>query len=665
MMRGRYQLGTTRREAKVMAVARPLVFLLGTLVACPPLMAGQMASPAQEWRTYGHDSGGMRHSPLGQITPRNVQDLAPAWTFHMRPASLDIAAANPQPAALERGRPASRFIGSEMTPLVANGLMILATPYRRIVAVDATAGTQVWAYDLPASDAPATRGVAYWAGGRGAKPRIIVTTRSGNLTALDAATGEPVSGFGTNGTVSLKTPDVLNGFPNAYLGFSSPALVLGDVIVAGSRVQEAPTLGAAGDVRAFDVRTGRQLWSFHTIPQPGEVGFGSWEGDSWKKRSGVNVWTTIIGDEKRGIVYLPIAAPTFDRWGADRRGQNLFSDSIVAVNAKTGKYLWHFQTVHHDIWDLDLPSATLIEVKRARKIVPAIAVMNKTSILFMLDRVTGKPLFEVKEVPVPTDTDIPGEQPWPTQPVSVTPPLAKLTYKQGDVADVTPELKTYCENLIAEKHVVASGMFQPLRTDSAVASFPGSLGGIDWGGAAFDPGRGLLVANTNNLAALPTMIARPDGSYGMKDGYLYFWNPKTRQPCNAPPWGQFSAVDVNTGMIKWQVPLGVSDDLPGDLRNTGRVNLGNPMVTAGGLAFIGATDDSRFRAFETATGKLLWEAKLPATASSGPVSYRGRDGRQYIAIVATGGNNAGVPASADDVIAFAVQDHDVHSRNPN
>jgi quinoprotein glucose dehydrogenase len=192
--------------------------------------------------------------------------------------------------------------------------------------------------------------------------------------------------------------------------------------------------------------------------------------------------------------------------------------------------------------------------------------MNKTAILFMLDRITGKPLFDVKEVPVPTETDIPGEQPWPTQPISVTPPLAKVTYDQGDVADVTPELKAYCGNLIADKHVVASKMFQPLRTDSAVVSFPGSLGGIDWGGAAFDPGRGLLVANTNNLAALPTMVARPDGSYGMKDGYLYFWNPKTRQPCNAPPWGQFSAVDVNTGQIKWQVPLGVSDDLPADRR---------------------------------------------------------------------------------------------------
>jgi len=648
--------------SRCMAIARLLVFVCCALAVGLPHQVADAAG-ADEWSHYGHDPGNMRYSPLKQITPANVGALAPVWTFHMRPASLDVPAANVQTVLPDRFRPNSRYIGSEMTPLVVKGLMFLATPYRRVVALDATLGKQVWAYDLPGSDAPASRGVSYWPGEHGAKPRLIVSTRNGNVIALDAATGERVISFGTDGVLTLKTPDVLNGFPNGFFGFSSPVLVLGNVIVAGSRVQEAPTLGPAGDVRGFDVRTGRLLWTFHTVPHAGEAGFDTWEGDSAKQRSGVNVWTTVIGDEKRGIAYLPIAAPTFDRWGADRHGQNLFSDSIVAVEAKTGKYLWHFQTVHHDIWDLDLPSATLIEVRRAGKIIPAIAVMNKTAILFILDRVTGKPLFDVKEAAVPIETDIPGEQPWPTQPMSVTPPLAKVTYNQGDVADVTPELKAYCDNLIADKHVVAAKLFQPLRTDSAVASFPGSLGGIDWGGAAFDPGRGLLVANTNNLAALATMIARPDGSYGMKDGYLYFWNPKTRQPCNAPPWGQFSAVDVNTGKIKWQVPLGVSDDLPADRRDTGRINLGNPMVTAAGLAFIGATDDSRFRAFDTMTGKLMWEAKLPATASTGPISYRGKDGRQYIAVVATGGNNAGVPATADDVMAFALPDLKARSQS--
>ena len=639
---------------KITIFAKWLLAVPCALFLCVPVASGRSAVPSEAWSAYGQGPGNMRYSPLKQVTPVNVHDLAPAWTFHMRPASLDIPAANRPAATPERGRPGGKYIGSEMTPLVVNGLMILATPYRRVVALDATSGLQVWAYDFMGADAPATRGVAYWPGRNRERPRIIVATRNGNLVAIDAATGELIRKFGTNGIANLKTPDILNGSPNAYFGFSSPPTVLGDVIVTGGRVQEAPALGASGDVRGFDVRTGKHLWTFHSIPQPGEPGHDTWEGDSWKGRSGVNVWTTIIGDAERGIVYLPLAAPTFDRWGGDRHGENLFSDSIVAVNAKTGKYLWHFQTVHHDIWDLDLPSANLVSVKQNGKAIPAIAVMNKTSILFLLNRVTGKPLFETKEVPVPIDTDVPGEKPWPTQPMSVTPPLAKTSYDQGDVAGVTPELKSFCEKLIAEKHVVPAKPFQPLRTDSAVASFPGSLGGVDWGGAAFDPGRGMLVANTNNLAALATLIARPDGSFEMRDGYLYFWNPKTRQPCNAPPWGQFSGVDVNTGQIKWQVPLGISEELPADQRNTGRVNLGNPMVTGGGLAFIGATDDSRFRAFETMTGKLLWEFKLPATASSGPVSYRGKDGRQYIAVVATGGNNAGVPASADDVVAFSL-----------
>ena len=635
---------------------------LGAILPLTSINLG-LAAGGADWTAYGQDPGNMRHSPLQQITPGNVADLAPAWTFHMRPPSMDVAAANPQPSPSLRGRfPVTKYTGSEMTPLVANGLMFLATPYRRVVAVDATTGAQVWAYDLPGGDAPAMRGVSYWPGGHGQGARILVATRNGLVIALSAQTGEPIRSFGSDGAVNLKTPEILNGYPNSFFGFSSPVLVLGDVFIAGGRIQEAPSLGAAGDVRGLDVRTGKLLWTFHTVPRPGEVGHDTWEGDSWNGRSGTNVWTTVIGDAKRGIVYLPVAAPTYDRWGADRPGANLFGNSIVALDARTGKYRWHFQTVHHDIWDLDLPSANLVEVKRDGRSIPAIAVMNKTSILFLLDRVSGKPIYDVHEAPVPTATDIPGEQVWPTQPMSVTPPLAKLSYDDGDVASVTPELKAFCDKLIADKHVVASKPFQPLRTDAAVASFPGSLGGIDWGGAAFDPKRGVLVANTNNLAALATMAKQADGSYGMKDGYLYFWNPQTRQPCSAPPWGQLSGVDVNSGKIKWQVPLGVSDDLPEAQRNTGRINLGNPMVTGAGLVFIGATDDSRFRAFDTDTGKLLWEYKLPATASTGPISYRGRDGRQYVAVVATGGNNAGVRPTADDVIAFALPKHTGRSK---
>jgi quinoprotein glucose dehydrogenase len=420
------------------------------------------------------------------------------------------------------------------------------------------------------------------------------------------------------------------------------------------RVQEQPTLGASGDIRGWDVRSGKLLWTFHSIPQPGEMGHDTWEGDSWKQRSGVNVWTVLVGDTKRGIVYAPIAAPTFDRWGGDRHGANLFSDSIVALDAKTGKYLWHFQAVHHDIWDVDLPVANLIEVKKGGKTIPGIAIMSKTTIMFMLDRVTGKPIYDVKETPVPTATDIPDEQPWPTQPMSVTPPIGKLNWDPSDVTSVTPEHKAYCEKFIADNKGVASTAYTPLRVDSAVVSFPGSLGGADWGGGAFDPKRGIYVINTNNLAHFSQQVKRPDGTYGMLHSYQYFWDQKTRMPCQNPPWGQLTGVDVNTGQIKWQVPLGLSEDLPAGQQNTGRVNLGNPMMTASGLSFIGATDDQRLRAFDTMTGKELWSVKLPGTASTGPVTYRGQDGRQYVVAVATGGNNAGAPVTSDDVVAFAL-----------
>ncbi|HET7912772.1 MAG TPA: PQQ-binding-like beta-propeller repeat protein, partial [Pseudolabrys sp.] len=315
---------------------------------------------------------------------------------------------------------------------------------------------------------------------------------------------------------------------------------------------------------------------------------------------------------------------------------------------------WHFQTVHHDIWDLDLPAATLLDVKKDGKTIPAIGVMNKTAMLFLLNRVTGEPIYEVKEVPVPTDTDIPDEAPWPTQPMPVAPPpLARLEFKMSDLTDITPEHRAFCEQLIKDKNIVESTLFQPLRGDSAVASFPGSLGGVDWGGGAFDPKSGLYIVNTNDLAGPQQMAKRPDGSWGLKEGYVYFWNPKTRLPCQQPPWGSLYAVDVNKGTIAWRSTLGVSDNLPEGLQNTGRISAGGPIVTAGGLIFIGATDDSRIRAFETKTGKELWTFKLPASNYGTPITYQSRGGKQYVAAIATGGFS-GDPVNSDTVISFSL-----------
>jgi quinoprotein glucose dehydrogenase len=636
--------------------------LLAPLMLGATLLPSHAAGPSTEWPTYGNDKGGMRYSPLTQITPANVAKLEKAWTFNMRPAYLDNPAANPTAGRGGRGGAAAgrggrgftppRFLGSQMTPLVANGLMFLATPYRRVTALNAETGKQVWAYDLPGTDAPSTRGVEYWPGGNGAAPRVIVSTRDGKIIALSARTGEPVASFGTNGILDTKTPEIMNGLPNAAFGYSTPPLVVNNVLVTGGRVQEQPTKGASGDVRGWDIRTGKLLWTFHTVPRPGEKGNETWGNDSWQQRSGVNIWTYIVADAARDIVYLPIGAPAFDRWGGDRPGTNLYSDSVVAVNAKTGKYLWHFQTVHHDIWDVDLPGISLIEVKRNGKTIPGVAVMNKMAILFMFNRVTGEPLYEITEKPVPTNTDIPDEKPWPTQPFSVTPPLGKLSWQKGDISDVTPEHKAWCEKFVADKNALPAEPFQPLRVDGAVVSFPGSLGGVDWGGQAFDPKRGLLIVNTNNLAHFSAQEKRADGSYGMKDGYQYFWNSQTRMPCQSGPWGQFNAVDVNTGKIVWQVPLGITEELPADKQKTGRVGLGNPMVTASGLAFVGATDDYRLRAFDSATGKELWVVKLAGGVNSGPITWRGKSGRQYVTAVATGGANA--PATSDEVVTFAL-----------
>jgi quinoprotein glucose dehydrogenase len=532
--------------------------------------------------------------------------------------------------------------------------MFLSTPYGRVVALDPDNGRELWAFELPNHDQPSTRGVEYWPGARDAEAAIFFGTRSGKLIALSAATGKLITQFGQNGVVDMKTPEVMNDSPRAPLGMSSPPLTYKNLVITGSRVQETPTRGAAGDVRAWDARTGRLVWTFHTVPRPGELGHDTWDGDSWKQRSGVNVWTPLLLDEARGILYLPIGAPTFDRWGGDRKGANLFSDSIVAVEAATGKYLWHFQTVHHDIWDLDLPAATLVDVKRNGQTIPAIAVMNKTAMLFLLDRITGTPIFEVKEVPVPTDTDIPDESPWPTQPMPVAPPpLGRLAFKMSDLANLTPEHRAYCEKLVREKNIVESELFQPLRGDSAVASFPGSLGGIDWGGGAFDPKLGYFIVNTNDLAGPQQLAQRPDGSWGLKDGYVYFWDQETRLPCQQPPWGSLYAVDVSSGKIAWRSTLGVSDNLPDALKNTGRISAGGPIVTAGGVTFIGATDDSRIRAFDTRTGAELWTFKLPASNYGTPITYRGQSGQQFVAAVSTGGF-AGSPAESDEVTAFSL-----------
>jgi len=516
------------------------------------------------------------------------------------------------------------------------------------VALDAETGKQRWAYQVPGSDQPATRGVSYWPG---SKPEIVFGTRGGLLIALHAETGEPVKSFGKDGVVDLHSAAVMQGFPQAALGVTSAPVIYKNLIITGSRTQETPQKGASGQVRAFDVVTGREVWHFNGVPQPGEKFHDTWQGDSWIGRSGVNVWTGLTLDAERGIAYLPFGAPTFDQSGNDRKGDSLFANTLVAVNAATGKYLWHFQALRHDLWDYDLPLTTLLEVKKDGRTIPAIAVMSKASLLFLLDRVTGKPIYPIKDIAVPTGTDMEGEQVSPTQPASVTPPLGRTSFDMSELANLTPQQKAGCEKLIAEQKVTGAKYFQPPRVDSAMARFPGNWGGIDWSHAAFDPTSGYYIVNASEIASQQMMIKKPDGSYDMRYGYQWFWDSVSHMPCQTPPWGNLYAINVNDGQIVWKSVLGVTDGLADP--KTGRPNVGGPIVTGGGLIFIGGTDDKRLRAFDLKTGKEIWTFRLPASLYGTPLTYQGKSGKQYVAAVTTGGF-WGESAGADEVTAFAL-----------
>jgi quinoprotein glucose dehydrogenase len=619
---------------------------LGTVASYLLLNCAWAAAPG-DWPSYGYDAAGGRFSPLRQITPANVDRLAVAWTYHMNPEPA-AAAAGPEPPTTGRGA-----FTTETTPLKIGNVLYLGTPYGRVVALDADTGAQIWVYTLPAKDNPPLRGLNYWAGSGRAGPRILFGTLGGRLIALDAKTGLPVQGFGENGVVNLKTPEVMNGFPNAPYGVTSPGAIYRNLIILGARVQEAPALGPSGDVRAYNVRDGRLVWTFHAIPQPGERGHDTWEGDSWKQRSGVNVWNMMSVDTARGIVYLPFGAPTLDRFGGDRKGANLYSGSLVAVDAQTGKYRWHYQVLHHDIWDFDLGTPPLLlEVRKGGKKIPAVAAMNKSALLFLLNRVTGEPIYAVTETPVPQST-VAAERAAPTQPIPVKPvQLARNRFALDEVATVTPELKASCEAWITRDRLQPSERYSPITMESPIVRFPGGAGGPLWAGGALDPTLGYFIVNTNDRGSVEQVVQRSNGSWSVTS--LPFRDSATGMPCQQPPWGSLTAVNVNTGDIAWRVNLGVTDIAPPGARNTGRQSNGGPIVTASGLTFIAGTDDARIRAFDSRTGAELWAYKLEYSAHATPMTYAGRQGRQYVAIVATGGSPLGSPSGGDSLVVFAL-----------
>ena len=594
----------------------------------------------------GRDPGGTRYSPLTQITPANVNQLKVAWVYHMKPAG------------------SSSLHPSEDQPLVVGPTMYVVTPYSRVVALDAATGHEQWVFQIPDGDQASVRGANYWPGGEGAGPAIIFGTRRGRLYSISAATGQLNADFGDHGMVDLKTPEVMTtGKDKSYI-LPSPPLIYKNLVITGSGPGEGPGglhggVGPAGDTRAWDARSGKLVWTFHSVPRPGEVGHDTWAGDDWKDRSGVNVWGYMTVDVARGILYMPFGAPNNDRVGVDRPGNNLFGNSLVAVKADTGKLLWYFQVVHHDIWDLDLETPpTLFDVKRNGKTIPAVATVNKNALMFILNRVTGKPIYGVQERPVP-QSNVPGEQTSPTQPFPLLPePLAQNTLTRDNLYHDTPEHKAWCEQYVDSNNMLLGAVpYTPTALDRYTVTLPGTQGGVNYYGGAYDPRLGLFVANVSNLGQPMRIVRNPDGSYsnsGPLAGVVRFWDPANHLPCTPTPWGQLVAVDVNTGKIAWRSTLGVTDSLPPGKQNTGRPGLGGAIVTAGGLTFVGATDDARFRAFETLTGKEIWTVKLPASAESTPITYADAKGQQYIAVVATGGFGVGASLAGDALVVFSL-----------
>lgn len=596
---------------------------------------------AGDWPMYHRDLAGTRYSPLTEITPANVGELELAWQYRFNRADRPRITG-----------PSSFEIYQQITPIVVDGIMYLPSG-DRVVALDPDTGAEIWVHELDEGLA-SFRGVAYWPGSGAIPPRILFTSLK-KMIALNAADGSRATGFGTDGEIDMEV--AYSGVPAIY----RDRIIVGANFFGPGEVHIGPQLtdprGQDGDSRAYDAITGEKVWQYNTIPGPGEPGNETWGNESWRDRTGNNVWSfSLTVDEAAGLVYMPVSTPGANYYGGDRPGNNEPSNSVVALDAMTGEVRWYYQMIHHELWDYNMPpAAALVDLVIDGETIPALAQTGKMAWMFILNRLTGEPVFDVVETPVPAG-DVPGEWYSPTQPIpSKPPPVARVSFDPATdlvtAEDTSAAHAAACRALYEEVGYYNAGPYTPFNLEAPGTPpslvFPSLTGGVNWGGVAIDPEQKLIIVNSKDEATTGWTV--PNRRYSEATAYEQV--PYThgngpafaaergdgtngRWPCHKPPWASLMAIDAEAGDIVWSVPLGINDTLPEGRQHVGSPGYGGPMVTAGGLVFIGATADQYFRAFDSATGEERWSERLPYTITAIPMSFAGSDGRQYVAVTA-------------------------------
>jgi glucose dehydrogenase len=575
------------------------------------------AQGAGDWPAVGGGPGGMKYAAVDQITPANVTKLTQAWTY-------------------EPGGP---------VPIVINNTMYFVSA-GNVVALNADTGSEIWKFPLSKATPGGSvrRGLSYWPGAAPHAPRVLITISAGKLVQLNAKTGELVPDAGVIDLID----GIMDRIPagEAY-AIASPVAVYRNLAIFPGRTGEHNRWGIPGDLRAFDLLTGKPVWRFHTVPQPGDPNFGTWGMNGWQDRKGPGSWQPLTVDHDNGLVFVALGNAVDQNYGNSRPGSNLYAASVVALEAATGKYRWHFQTVHHDLYDGDLNAPPMFaEVNRNGQRIPAIVQGTKTGLLFFLNRLTGEPIFGVEERPVPP-TDALGDAAWPTQPFPIKPePITRLSMTRAEVSKISPDAEKYCLEIYDQ--AVQMGPYTPYGMVPSI-SFPGSTGGGSNVGGAFDPGRGMVFATARNVATIGQLSAMLSSdvlpSFGKTKMPGDYYLDREGYPCNAPPWAELFGINANTGDIVWRVPLGEYKELTakGIPRTGTATNNGAPLATAGGLVFMGGTADGQFRAFDSMTGRELWSVSPGFNVADYAVSYRGANGKQYVVI------------SGPRLIAYALQ----------